>query len=350
MVRLGIIGVGNITQGFHFSLLENCTGASLVAICDIDADKLAMVGNAKNIDEKHRFIDYKDLIACPDVDAVLVATPHHLHKEMAIAVCKAKKHLLLEKPVAMDAQEGEEIYSAVQESGVKCMICLTYHYYACFRYAKYLMDQGVIGTVQDVYAQHLKESALWEGRRLEWRFKKELSGHGVLIDLGVHLIDLGRFLAGGIKSVCSMAKIAVKKRKELDSEEYGEVTVDDSCSFIAELKNGAQAVFSISRCALGNANKVSIEIYGNKGVIRLDSNKPGELVLNTDKAGKKDLGDRVIKVPEEFYFNQMQAFVNLIEEKEDVYTPTIVDGLITQKVIDAVWKSTESRRWEDVEE
>ena len=118
MVRLGIIGVGNITQGFHFSLLENCTGASLVAICDIDADKLAMVGNAKNIDEKHRFIDYKDLIACPDVDAVLVATPHHLHKEMAIAVCKAKKHLLLEKPVAMDAQEGEEIYSGVQESGV----------------------------------------------------------------------------------------------------------------------------------------------------------------------------------------------------------------------------------------
>lgn len=350
MVRLGIIGLGNITHSAHFPYMENCTGIKLVAICDIDSNKLEIVGKMKNIDENHRFVNYKDLIACSDVDAVLVATPHYLHKEMAIAVCNEKKHLLLEKPVAMDAQEGEEIYAAVKENGVRCMVCLSYHYYACFRYAKYLMEQNVIGEVQDVYAQHLKESALWEGRRLEWRFKKELSGHGVLIDLGVHLIDLGRFLTGGIKSVCSMAKIAVKKRKELDSEEYGDVSVDDSCSFIAELKNGAQAVFSISRCALGNANKVSIEIYGNKGVIRLDSNKPGELVLNTDKAGKKDLGDRVIKVPEEFYFNQMQAFVNLIEEKEDVYTPTIVDGLITQKVIDAVWKSTESRRWEDVEE
>ena len=67
---------------------------------------------------------------------------------------------------------------------------------------------------------------------------KDLSGHGVLIDLGVHLIDLGLFLTGGIQSVCAMAKIAVKQRKKLDGEEYGDVTVDDSCSFIAELKNG----------------------------------------------------------------------------------------------------------------
>ena len=349
MVRLGIIGLGNITQGAHFSYMKNCTGIELTAICDIDQSKLEKVGNAKNIDENHRFVDYHDLIACADVDAVLVATPHYLHKEMAIAVCNAKKHLLLEKPVAMDAVEGEEIYKAFKKNGVKCMVCLSYHYYPCFRYAKSLMEQGVIGEVQDVYAQHLKESALWEGRRLEWRFRKELSGHGVLIDLGVHLIDLGLFLTGGIKSVCAMAKIAVDKRKYLDSEEYGDVTVDDSCSFIAELKNGAQAVFSISRCAIGNANKVSIEIYGDKGVIRIDSNKPNELILNTDKPGKKDLGDRVIKVPEEFSYNQMQAFVNLVDGERDVYTPTIEDGLVTQRVIDAVWKSTEERRWIDVE-
>ena len=348
MVRLGIIGLGNITQGAHFSYMKSCTGIELVAICDIDLDKLKKVGDAKEIDASHRFVDYRDLIKCEDVDAVLVATPHYLHKEMAIAVCKAKKHLLLEKPVAMDAEEGNEIYQAFKENGVKCMVCLTYHYYPCFRYAKTLMEQGVIGEVQDIYAQHLKESALWEGRRLEWRFRKELSGHGVLIDLGVHLIDLGQFLAGGIKSVCSMAKIAVKQRKKLDSEEYADVTVDDSCSFIAVLNNGAQAVYSISRCAIGNANKVSIEIYGDKGVIRIDSNRPNELILNTDKPKTKDLGDRVIKVPEEYAYNQMQAFVNLIEGNPDKYTPTIEDGLITQKVIDAVWKSTESKRWEDV--
>ena len=350
MVRLGIIGLGNITQGAHFSYMKNCTGIKLTAICDIDQNKLEKVGNDKGIDNAHRFVDYRDLIKCEDVDAVLVATPHHLHKEMAIAVCDAKKHLLLEKPVAMDAVEGEEIYQAFKKNGVKCMVCLSYHYYPCFRYAKSLMEQGVIGEVQDIYAQHFKESALWEGRRLEWRFRKELSGHGVLIDLGVHLIDLGQFLTGGIKSVCSTAKIAVKERKHLDSEEYGEVTVDDSCSFIAELKNGAQAVFTISRCAIGNANKVSIEIYGTKGVIRIDSNKSTELVINTDKPGKKDLGDRVVKVPEDYYYNQMQAFVNLIEGAPDKYTPTLEDGLITQKVIDAVWSSYENRRWEDVKE
>lgn len=348
MIRLGIIGLGNITQGAHFSYMRNCTGIELVAICDIDKEKLQKVGNEKGIKESHRFTDYEDLINCEDVDAVLVATPHYLHKEMAIATCKAKKHLLLEKPVAMDAKEGEEIYKAFKKSGVKCMVCLTYHYYPCFRYAKSLMEEGIIGEIQDIYAQHLKESALWEGRRLEWRFRKELSGHGVLIDLGVHLIDLGQFLAGGIESVCAMAKIAVKNRKFLDSEEYGAVTVDDSCSFIAQLKNGAQAVFSISRCAIGNANKVSIEIYGNKGVIRIDSNRPNEIVINTDRPGKKELGDRIEKVPEKFFFNQMQAFVNLIEGKEDIYTPTIEDGLITQKVIDAVWKSHENRCWEDV--
>ncbi len=348
MVHLGIIGIGGIAQGIHIPYIKQSKGVELVAICDIDENKLERIGKAEGIDESRRFRDYSDLIACPDVDAVLVATPHHLHKEMALAVCRAKKNLLLEKPVAMDALEGEEIAKAVKASGIKCMVCLSYHYYSCFRYAKDLLLRGEIGEIQDMYAQHFKESALWEGRRMEWRFKKSLSGHGVLIDLGVHLLDLAEFLAGGVESVCATTKIAVKKRKKIDSEEYDEVDVDDSCNALAILKNGAHGVFSVSRCAIGNANKVSIELYGEKGVMRLDSTTPDEIVINTDKAGKKELGDRKIVVPESFHYNQMQAFVDLVEGRADQFIPTIEDGLATQRVIDAIAMSAKSRRFERV--
>ena len=348
MIRLGIIGVGGIVQGAHLPYLKECEGIKLVAICDIDEKRLNYVAEKEGIEQKFVFKSYLDLIKCDSIDAVLVATPHYLHKEMAIAVCKAKKHLLLEKPVAMDKAESEEIYRAVQENGVKCMVCLSYHYYPCFRYAKSLLDGGTLGRIQDMYAQHFKESALWEGRKMEWRFKKELSGHGVLIDLGVHLLDLAEFLASGVDSVCAMTKIAVSKRQKLDSDEYDEVDVDDSCNALALLNCGAHAVFSISRCAIGNPNKVSIEIYGEKGVIRLDSTKPDEIVINTDKAGKKELGDRVVKVGKEFYYNQMQAFVDYLRDKVDEYLPTIEKGLATQKVIDAIAKSAKTKKFEKV--
>ena len=99
------------------------------------------------------------------------------------------------------------------------MMCFSYRFMPAVRYAKHLVEAGAIGSIVGLNVAYLKNSAYWEGRPLEWRFEKEKAGSGVVGDLGVHLIDMTRFLVGEFKSVFAMQNTVVKDRQKLDSEE-----------------------------------------------------------------------------------------------------------------------------------
>ncbi len=344
-VRIGIIGCGGIANGAHIRQLNDVKEAEIVALCDIDEEKLKNTAEKVGVDEAHRFENYKDLIACPDVDAVEICTPNHLHVPMAIEAVRAGKPFNCEKPLALDFRQATELKNALEKRNIPNMMCFSYRFHPAVRYAKYILSKGLIGKVISINVEYLKSSALWKGRRLEWRFIKEYAGTGVLGDLGVHLIDMASFLVGDFHEICANFGTVVKERQKIGSDEWGKVETDDYCNFLATIGDGVSANFAITGCALGNANTIKYDIFGTEGVISFNLNDPSVLGVCIGEIDRMSESLHFVKVPDKFKISQEQMFTNLVLGKECEYLPTVYDGLACQKILDAAVLSAEEKRF-----
>ena len=346
-IRIGIIGVGGIGKGRHLNEMLKCEGAEVVALCDIDAERLEAARQLAGISQDKCYTDYHELIDDADVDAVEVCTPNYLHAEMAIAVLNAGKPLNLEKPIAMNYDEALKIVEAERASDTFGMTCFTYRFMPSVRYACQLMKENVIGDIVGLNVTYAKSSAFWEGRRLEWRFVKEYAASGVAGDLGVHLVDLAQLLAGEICELCAMTDIVVKERITLDGSKVASVETDDNCFFLARFKNGASGTFHITRSAIGHSNTIRYDVYGTKGSISfvLDKSVPDTIILCTGEGDPKSFVSKEIAVPKEFYLTQAEGFVGAINGLSDGLFPTLSAGAQGQKVIDAILKSAQEHKW-----
>ena len=346
-VRIGIIGVGGIAQGAHLPPLTESPDAVVVALCDINPDTLKRVGNRYNIPEDHRFTDFRDLVACPDVDAVEVCTPNNMHVPCAMEAVRAGKPVNVEKPLSLSCQTAQPLLDLLAEKPVVNMMCFSYRFRPAVQYAKHLLEQNLLGDIVSVSVEYLKDSAFWEGRRLDWRFDKEIAGTGVLGDLGVHLIDMARYLLGEFREVSADCGTIVKQRKRLDSEEYAPVTTDDYCHFLAKLgKNGEIfANFTISRCCIGHANTIRYDVYGTKGVISFDLNNPDVLGVCVGDVDRECKSLHTVKVPDKYAYKQEQTFVDAVLGRKNDLLPDIQEGMECQKILDALLLSSEEKRW-----
>lgn len=348
-INIGIIGVGGIAMGTHYNELKNIKNCKIAAICDTDTNRLKERGDILGIPEELRFTDYKQLIDCDKIDAVEVCTPNNWHPEMAAYAIEKGKPVNIEKPLGLSVEHAKVILDAQEKYGTDAMVCFSYRFKSAVRYAKKLLSENAIGDILGVNVKYLKDSGLWEGRRLEWRFQKEYGGTGVLGDLGVHLIDMCTFLVGDIKQVFGKLDIIVKKRQRLDSDEWADVTTDDACNFIATLENGATANFSISRCVLGHSNTITFEIFGTDGIIAFDLNHPDELQVCIGTADKECGGGlHKLKVPGKYGISQEGSFVEIARGNEPVCHPTVKDGIKCQKILDAVLLSSETGKAVDI--
>jgi len=345
-INVGIIGVGGIARGVHIPQLKKIKEANIVAICDINEESLKVVGDDLGLSEQKRYIDYMDLVNDPEVDAVEICTPNYLHVPMAIAALKAGKHVNVEKPLAVNKEALKAMEDVLEETDLEkqvAMTCFSYRFRPATRYAKWLIDQGVLGDMVSIRAEYLYYSAFIEGRKLEWCFIKELCGSGVLGDLGSHAIDMTRLHAGEFDSVVSNLMTVIQERPKMDGSGMGEVDVDDYCTVIGRMKNGAAVNLSFSKCAIGETNSIRFDISGTKGRILYDLHHPKRVIYC------KEIGDnseqQVLEVPEEFFVTQEQTFIDTILGKKVPYFPHLKDSVACQKVIMAIQESSEKNAW-----
>lgn len=348
MKNIGIIGVGGIANGKHITELLECKEARITAICDTDEGALKRTAERLSLDTSHCYRDFRELIDSDEVDAVDICTPNCHHVEMAEYAVRRGKPINVEKPLGLDLAECLPLEALLSETGVLNMMCFSYRFMPAVRYAKEMIDEGVLGDIVGVNVAYLKSSAFWEGRRLDWRFVKRYAGTGVLGDLGVHLIDMATLLVGDVKAVSAKAGIVVKERLRLDSDESAPVETDDYCNFIATLEDRrtgkeTPAVFSITRCAIGHANTIRYDIFGTKGSLSFDLNDPTVLSLSVGEEAKSAVL-HTEKVPERFYIKQEEAFVDALHGRLCEHFPTVCDGVRCQRVLDALLRSSEEGR------
>ncbi len=353
-IRVGSVGLGSIWSGVHEPGIRRSPDLELVAICDIDEEKLQAAGEKYGIDPAHRFTDYHDLINCPDVDAVDICTSNDAHFMIAMAAVEAGKPYDLEKPITMTAQEADELEAATREKGLPNMICFSYRFKAAARYARDLIAKGRIGDIYHVDMQYFQAWGLPRAEcPLVWRYIKDRTGSGALGDLGCHALDLVRFVTG--KESCKVVGHTgtyVTERKLEKGEGTGKVDVDDFCNYLVEMEDGISASFQITRFAFGRGNYQRMEIYGSKGAIVYHLDVAGDGVDEIEVCDGDIHADAHVftklPVPEQYFSDQMQSFADIVNGKGDGLAANIQDGRLNQHAVDAVLASAEKGCWMEI--
>ena len=343
MVNIAIIGVGNIAET-HLLAYSRNPNVKVVALCDINPDRLYCMGEKWKVSKL--YTDMNEMFReVPEIDAVSVCTWNAAHAVCTIAALKAGKHVLCEKPMAMNAAEAEEMMNTAKECGKLLMIGFVRRHGNDCRIVREFVDSDYFGELYYAKATYLRRN----GNPGGWFGDKALSGGGPLIDLGVHVIDLVRFVFGNPKPV-SVYGVTFQKlfdRKNIKAEKSYRSTgagdqdicnVEDLASALIRFDNGAvlsvEAAFSLNL----KKNEGKIELFGTKGGAKLDP----ELELYSDMNGyMTDMTLSAVETALSFdglFDNEIAHFVDCIEGRAECIAPA-EDGVMLMKILDAVYES-----------
>ena len=316
------------------------------------------------------YTDWRDMLKDDRVQLFDNGGPNDAHAEPCIAAAEAGKHILCEKPLGRTAEESKTMLDAVQKAGVKHMVAFNYRFVPAIRQIRKLIESGALGQIYHFRAVYLQEWIMPHyGTPLIWRLQKDQAGSGALGDLGAHIIDLGRYLVGEMKSVSAMTKTFIPERPKLDGTGMGKVDVDDAFAAVVEFENGALGTLESSRYAAGRKNGQSLEINGEKGSIRFNLERMNELeVFWVGEEPKETQGFHNVLVSEGYHpwwenwwpqghmIGWEHTFVHEITHLLDCIVndkpvspigADFVDGYRASVVCDAIVESAQSRRQVD---
>ncbi|MFI1206792.1 Gfo/Idh/MocA family protein [Streptomyces sp. NPDC020802] len=257
----------------------------LIAVAD------EVPGRAEEAAEQYGFAtaarDWREVAADPRVQAVSVAAPNFLHREIGVAMAEAGKHLWIEKPVGLTAQDARAVADAVTKAGVQGTVGFNYRNAPAVAAARELVAAGEIGTVTHVRIRLFSDYAAHPEGALTWRYERERGGSGVLGDLASHGVDLARFLLGEIASLTADTAVFVPERARPTGAtaghtrstggELGPVENEDYVSCLLRFASGARGVLEASRVSVGEQNNYGFEIHGTRGAVSWDFRRMGEL-------------------------------------------------------------------------
>lgn len=249
-LRIGIVGCGAIGQKRAGAL---GAAARLVACADLDEGRARAAANAANAGARI-FSDWRELVASPEVDAVIVATRHDTLASITLAAVEAGKHVLVEKPAARSPAELEPVMLAAGRRAVKVRVGFNHRYHRAFRKAREIFESGELGELMFVRARYGHGGRI--GYEKEWRARPEISGGGELIDQGPHLIDLARWFLGDFSQVHGFAHTY-----------YWDMPVEDN-GFLLLQTAKRQVAFLHASCTEWK-NLFSMEIYGRCGKLEV---------------------------------------------------------------------------------
>ena len=349
-IGIGVIGTG-FAKSVQIPAFKLCPDAEIVAVCSSRAEKAE--ATAREFGIPHAFSDYSDLLRLPNLDLVSIATPPHLHHAMSIAAAEAGKHILCEKPMAMNIGEATEMYQRAEKRGILHYIDFELRFNPTRRKLKELIEGGFLGRLRRVTATvSASFNVTPESRPWNWWSQKSTGG-GILGANGSHYIDLLRWYFGEIRAVSGQLATLVPMRKLAGSEELRPVETDDLCVFLCEFENGGQGTVVLSTVD-HHAQGHRLEAFGDEGSIVLDGQgrlwgaKKGQAQLT--EMTEPDPAAALDGITRNMFPMSFVHFARALVEGVKRGTPvagaaTFFDGMKSQQVMDAVSRSWIERRW-----
>jgi len=342
----------------------------LVAICG--RNEQATAEAARRYGYATYYTDWREMIKDKRIQLFDNGTPPNAHADPCIAAAKEGMHILCEKPLARNGDEARRIRDEVAKTGVKHMVGFNYRFVPAIRQMRDLIRSGALGRIYHYRAIYLQEWVMPHYNLPKiWRLDKEIAGNGVLGCLGSHIIDLGRFLIGEIKSVGAITRTFVTERPLPDGSGMAKVDVDDAFASIVEFENGAIGTIEATRFGAGRKNHQVIEINGEKGSVRFELERLNELqVFWVDEEPKETQGFHNVLVTEAYhpwisnwwphghiigwehtFVHEITHLLDCIVNNKDVAPDgaTLEDGYRACVIGDAVRKAAGAHRMIDIE-
>ncbi|RLQ85296.1 Gfo/Idh/MocA family protein [Notoacmeibacter ruber] len=318
--KIGLIGYGEIGRA-HAAALAQITESELTAIADPSqaAIKAAESSGTKAI------ADYRELLADPEIEAVVIATPDHLHGEPAIAAAAAGKHILLEKPIAPTIEQSLKIRQAADEAGVKLMIGHTLRFFPEYQFAKERAASGDLGRLVSVFAR--RTNIITQSRRIQGRIS-------VLGFLGVHDFDVLRWVVGAepVRIFCENAT-SVTHGYDVEDETFTTIRFD----------NGVVACLHCGWFVPENHPSgfdFKLDITGDKGIVNLDFANAVTTLHGTGGTKQPLLTPALV--------NENRAFVTAL--RQDASVPVSADdGMAAVAMVNAAEQSARTGKPVDLD-
>jgi predicted dehydrogenase len=371
-VRVGLVGAGFMgrTHSVAYGALRALYGDALPRV---ERARLAAPNRERAQRAADRFgwrdatADWRAVTRAPEIDLVDIATPNHLHAEVAIDALRQGKHVLCEKPMAHTTEAARGMLDAARASGRVAQVGFVFRAWPAMTLARTLIEEGRLGRVLQFRAHYFHDYALDRDLAVSWRLRRATAGAGSIGDIGCHLIDLARYLVGDIRSVLARSRVFYPHRPLDGSRAAEPVDVDDATDLLVEFDGGPIGLIQTNWMAAGYKTDLSFEISGESGALRFTWRRNAQLELYSHRDPPGTGGFRQVIIgpahpgAEAFWpvagkgLGYGDAFIIQARRLLESITqgapaaPSFLDGLRVCEVVDAALRSADTGAWTLVE-
>lgn len=342
-LKVAIIGTGGISE-CHMRGYQLNPDVELYALCDINKERVEEKARKFNVPLERTFTDKCEMLErLPEIDMVSVTTWNSAHAECTIAALEAGKHVLCEKPMAMNATEAQAMKAAADKAGKLLMIGFVRRHGNDCKLLKEYIDSGFFGDIYYSKATYLRRN----GNPGGWFGDKSRSGGGPLIDLGVHVIDLVRYLTGNRMPVsvygATFQKLfdrpnikTVKGYTAASVSEKDICDVEDLATALIRYDDGSVVSVEAS-FSLNGHGKGDIELFGTKAGAKLDPKVHIYTELN-DHLVDVDFAESTELSFDGLFEQEINHYVDCVKNGTQCIAPS-QDGVVLMKILDAIYES-----------
>jgi predicted dehydrogenase len=354
------IGVAVIGTGFgekvHIPGFQAHHRTAVVAVYHRDRNQAEALAQRYEIPHAGDRLDA--LVSLPAVQAVSIATPPFLHYEMASTVLQAKKHLLLEKPTALNVSEAEALWQLAQQQQVAAVMDFEFRFVPAWQRLAELLTEGYVGQPRLIKIDWLASSRADPSRGWNWYARRDQGG-GALGAIGSHLFDYVAWLFGPVKRLCAQLSTSITERPDA-SGELRPVDADDTCMLLMELADGTPCQACLSSVTYAGRGHW-VEVYGDQGTLVLGSSNQKDYVHGFQLYGAQGGAPlELLEIPNRLAFPQtypdgrLAPFIRVVDhwvnciDRQQTQSPSLADGVYSQQLMDLTHESHARQRWVDV--
>ena len=321
--KIAIIGLGGIAQLVHIPNFAKISNAEITDVAEIRKTRLNTIADKFNI--KNRYSNYNELLEKTEADAVIISTPTGTHKDVAAACIKSNKDILIEKPFARTYDEGKSIVDAAKKSKTKIMVGMNLRFRPDAMILKSLLNAGEIGSPFYIKCGWIRRPSSNE----KWFTVKEESGGGVIIDLGILLLDLSLWLLD-YPPVLSVSTQCYSHNTK---------NVEDTAISFLKCKNESLILLETSWSLLVEKDYFFVNVYGKGGTASLNPlkvyKKIGDQIMDLSPSQK----DSALTLFKKSYLNELKSFIGAVKGLNPVFSSGD-EALSRLKVMEAMYKSS----------
>lgn len=323
--RIAVIGLGGMAQLVHLPILSKLDNIEICAVAEKDKTKLFSVASKFGI--KARYSNYAEMVDKEKIDAIIISTPTNTHKSIALECIGRKIPLLIEKPLGLDLKESIEIRDAARKGKVPVMVGMNLRFRPDSMLMKSFISSGDFGDLFYIRSNWLRR---WSSEQ-QWFMKKKESGGGVLIDLGIAVIDLALWL------------FDYEDIKTISAQKFNHLTtsVEDSAVALIRTKNKSSINFEISWSMEYSKDFFGFSAYGTEGSAHLNPFKAYKRLGSNhiDLSPAKSMN--IKNLYRKSYENEIKHFIGIINHNYPLIS-SCDEAVKTMQVLENIYSSTES--------